>query len=56
MMDEAAIQRTVTQALNQAYEEPWGAYPATTRDNVEYVELRNEETGERFVVTIQKGM
>lgn len=55
-MDEQKIQSIVAKALNAELEEPWGAWKATTRDNIELVELVNERTSERYVITIQKGM
>lgn len=55
-MNESTIQRDISDALNVIYPEPWGAFRATTRDGMEYVEFRNEETDERFIISIVKGL
>jgi len=53
---EQEIQRCVSRALNEQFEAPWGAFRATTRDNMEYVELMNEVTGKRYIISIVEGM
>jgi hypothetical protein len=54
-MDEQAIQRVISQALNNEYADPWGAFRSTGRDGTEYVELMNSDTLEKFIITIVKG-
>ena len=53
-MDEATIQKVIATALNNAYP-TWGAWSATSRDGLEYVEFIKEATGERYIISIQKG-
>lgn len=52
---EQTIQKKISQVLNKMFPEPWGAFGATALDGTEYVELINEETQDRYIITIQKG-